>query len=70
MQGNVEIHDVAFDFDTGNRLREVIDFERPETIALQTVTYTPTRVLDGVKSLSYGANMLATRRVFGATWTP
>ena len=34
---------------------------RPETIALQTVTYTPTRVLDGVKSLSYAANMLATR---------
>ena len=34
--------------------------ERPETIALQTVTYTPTRVLDGVKSLSYAANMLAT----------
>ncbi|MDQ3722323.1 MAG: aminotransferase class IV [Actinomycetota bacterium] len=35
--------------------------ERPDTIALQTVTYTPTRVLDGVKSLSYAANMLATR---------
>ena len=35
--------------------------ERPETIALQTVTYSPTRVLDGVKSLSYAANMLATR---------
>jgi branched-chain amino acid aminotransferase len=35
--------------------------EKPETIALQTVTYTPTRVLDGVKSLSYAANMLATR---------
>jgi branched-chain amino acid aminotransferase len=35
--------------------------ERPETIALQTITYTPTRVLDGVKSLSYAANMLATR---------
>ncbi len=34
---------------------------RPATIALQTVTYTPTRVLDGVKSLSYAANMLATR---------
>ena len=33
----------------------------PETIALQTVTYTPTRVLDGVKSLSYAGNMLATR---------
>jgi branched-subunit amino acid aminotransferase/4-amino-4-deoxychorismate lyase len=25
------------------------------------VTYAPTRVLDGVKSLSYGANMLCTR---------
>jgi branched-chain amino acid aminotransferase len=33
----------------------------PETIALQTVTYSPTRVLDGVKSLSYAANMLASR---------
>src|SRR5919107_2515033 len=33
----------------------------PETLALQTVVYSPTRVLDGVKSLSYGANMLATR---------
>jgi branched-chain amino acid aminotransferase len=35
--------------------------ELPATIALQTVTYTPTRVLDGVKSLSYAGNMLATR---------
>jgi len=35
--------------------------EKPETIALQTVTYSPTRVLDGVKSLSYAANMLTTR---------
>jgi len=25
------------------------------------VTYAPTRILDGVKSLSYGSNMLATR---------
>jgi branched-chain amino acid aminotransferase len=33
----------------------------PETVALATITYTPTRVLDGVKSLSYAANMLATR---------
>jgi len=33
----------------------------PETLALATITYSPTRVLDGVKSLSYGANMLATR---------
>jgi branched-chain amino acid aminotransferase len=33
----------------------------PETISLATVTYSPTRVLDGVKSLSYAANMLASR---------
>ncbi|MFL5845154.1 MAG: aminotransferase class IV [Solirubrobacteraceae bacterium] len=33
----------------------------PETIALATVTCAPTRVLDGVKSLSYCANMLCTR---------
>jgi branched-chain amino acid aminotransferase len=31
------------------------------TIALASVTYAPTRVLDGVKSLSYASNMLATR---------
>lgn len=30
-------------------------------VQLATVTYAPTRILDGVKSLSYGANMLATR---------
>lgn len=35
--------------------------ELPDTITLATVEYAPTRVLDGVKSLSYGANMLATR---------
>jgi branched-chain amino acid aminotransferase len=35
--------------------------ELPDTIALATITYAPTRVLDGVKSLSYAANMLATR---------
>lgn len=33
----------------------------PERIRLATVTYSPTRVLDGVKSLSYAANMLASR---------
>ncbi len=33
----------------------------PERIRLGTVTYAPTRVLDGVKSLSYAANMLAGR---------
>lgn len=33
----------------------------PESTALHCVTYSPTRLLDGVKSLSYGANMLATR---------
>ncbi|MBV9164527.1 MAG: aminotransferase class IV [Solirubrobacterales bacterium] len=33
----------------------------PERVRLSSVTYSPTRVLDGVKSLSYAANMLATR---------
>src|SRR5579864_5670744 len=33
----------------------------PEHVRLASVTYSPTRVLDGVKSLSYGANMLARR---------
>jgi branched-chain amino acid aminotransferase len=33
----------------------------PEHLRLKTITYSPTRVLDGVKSLSYGANMLARR---------
>lgn len=33
----------------------------PDTIALATITCAPTRVLDGVKSLSYCANMLCTR---------
>jgi branched-chain amino acid aminotransferase len=33
----------------------------PETLALATVTYCPTVILDGVKSLSYAANMQATR---------
>jgi branched-chain amino acid aminotransferase len=32
-----------------------------DRVRLGTVTYSPTRVLDGVKSLSYAANMLATR---------
>jgi len=31
------------------------------SIRLASVTYAPTRLLDGVKSLSYAANMLATR---------
>jgi branched-chain amino acid aminotransferase len=35
--------------------------EKPDTVRLATVTYAPTRILDGVKSLSYAANMLATR---------
>jgi branched-chain amino acid aminotransferase len=35
--------------------------EHAPTIALATVTYAPVRLLDGIKSLSYGANMLATR---------
>lgn len=35
--------------------------ELPATLRLATVTYSPTRLLDGIKSLSYGANMLASR---------
>jgi branched-chain amino acid aminotransferase len=34
---------------------------QPDVLRLSCVTYSPTLVLDGVKSLSYGANMLATR---------
>jgi branched-chain amino acid aminotransferase len=33
----------------------------PQHVRLASITYSPTRVLDGVKSLSYGANMLAGR---------
>jgi len=33
----------------------------PPTLSLATVEYAPTRLLDQVKSLSYAANMLATR---------
>jgi branched-chain amino acid aminotransferase len=32
-----------------------------DRVRLASVTYSPTRILDGVKSLSYGANMLASR---------
>ncbi|HEU4703495.1 MAG TPA: aminotransferase class IV [Conexibacter sp.] len=35
--------------------------EHMPAIRLATVTYAPVRLLDGVKSLSYAANMLATR---------
>ena len=35
--------------------------EYPETFRLASITYSPTRILDGIKSLSYGANMLASR---------
>ncbi len=35
--------------------------EIPEHLRLKTITYAPTRILDGIKSLSYAANMLAGR---------
>ncbi len=35
--------------------------ELPDTMALGGVTYSPTRVLDQIKSLSYAANMLCSR---------
>jgi branched-chain amino acid aminotransferase len=34
---------------------------KPDGVRLGFVTYAPTRVLDGIKSLSYGGNMLCTR---------
>ena len=33
----------------------------PDTARVMSITYSPTRILDGIKSLSYGANMLASR---------
>jgi branched-chain amino acid aminotransferase len=33
----------------------------PATLALAPITYAPTHLLDGIKSLSYAANMLASR---------
>jgi branched-chain amino acid aminotransferase len=33
----------------------------PETLALALITFSPTRILDGIKSLSYASNMLASR---------
>jgi len=45
--------------------RRIISIENllihPSSISLATVTYTPTVILNGVKSLSYAANMEATR---------
>jgi branched-chain amino acid aminotransferase len=38
---------------------------RGTTVSLATVTYSPTVILTGVKSLSYGANMQATRIAAG-----
>jgi branched-chain amino acid aminotransferase len=46
----------------GRRIALIEDVhEFPPTIALAPITYSPTRVLDGIKTLSYGANMLCTR---------
>jgi branched-chain amino acid aminotransferase len=33
----------------------------PPVMRLATITFAPTRILDGIKSLSYAGNMLATR---------
>ena len=35
--------------------------EQPDRVRLGSISYAPTRVLDGVKSLSYASNMLARR---------
>jgi branched-chain amino acid aminotransferase len=46
----------------GHRLGIVEELKPlPATLAVATIEYAPTRVLDGVKSLSYAANVLARR---------
>lgn len=46
----------------GRRIAIVEDLkELPPTLALATVAFAPTRVLDGIKSLSYASNMLTRR---------
>jgi branched-subunit amino acid aminotransferase/4-amino-4-deoxychorismate lyase len=46
----------------GHRLAMIEELKPlPPTIAVNTIEYSPTRVLDGVKSLSYAANVLARR---------
>jgi branched-chain amino acid aminotransferase len=46
----------------GRRILTVEDLpERLETARVATFTYAPTRMLDGLKTLSYAANMLAVR---------
>ncbi len=46
----------------GRRVMTIEDLPaRPESARVGTVTYAPTRVLDGLKTLSYAANMLAGR---------
>ena len=51
----------------GHRLLMTEPLPRPpERLRCAFVTYAPTRVLDGVKSLSYAANMLCTRIAQGA----
>jgi branched-subunit amino acid aminotransferase/4-amino-4-deoxychorismate lyase len=54
---------VRFIITRGGRRIGIVEPERGEDppLRLATVEYVPTRILDGVKSLSYGANMLATR---------
>ena len=47
---------------SGHRIALIEELpELPDALALGYVTYAPVRLLDGVKSLSYAANMLATR---------
>jgi branched-subunit amino acid aminotransferase/4-amino-4-deoxychorismate lyase len=46
----------------GHRLAMIEELKPlPATLAVATIEYAPTRVLDGVKSLSYAANVLARR---------
>lgn len=47
----------------GHRILTIEDLPQlPPSASLNTISYSPNLLLDGVKSLSYGANMMATRR--------
>jgi branched-chain amino acid aminotransferase len=50
-------------FTRGGRRVALLEFVKTHepTVTLATVAYAPTRIMDGIKSLSYAANMLATR---------
>ena len=62
--GAGEAHEMLRIVITRGGRRVLLTESRPSTaqrIRLASITYAPTRILDGVKSLSYASNMLASR---------